>query len=577
MNDSIRNKLVFCLFLGALTFTVFWGVLGNEFINYDDPQYVTDNRHVTSGLSLENVSWAFTSGHAANWHPVTWLSHMVDVELFGVDPRGHHLVNLIFHAVNACLLFLFLHGVTGAPWRSALVAALFAVHPLHLESVAWVAERKDLLSTFLGLLTLLAYAGYARRGGAWRYAVLICCFALGLMAKPMLVTLPLVMLLLDYWPLRRFPDAPAESSGENPSACIRLPFSRLLLEKLPLIALSILSSCVTLYVQSKGEAVHTLEVTPIPFRVANALFAYLRYLGKTVWPADLTVLYPLSHTTPVLQGVLSGIVLLLVSYAVFVPGRSRPYLAVGWLWFLGTLVPVIGIVQVGLQSMADRYTYFPLVGIFVMGVWGAAELSGRRPQLRTPLAVAAALSLLLCSVVTWKNEGYWNNSTALFTHAIAVHPDSYYAQYMLGKALYDDGNFGEALVHYTTARQLNPRFADTYINMGIIQAKQGNQTGAIENFTTALSLKPGSPYVHYNLAAALQGQGRLEEAMKHYGEALRLDPENIGAHFNIGVAFMDLKGWDQAIIHFEQVLRLKPELEEARRNLQICVQQRGSH
>jgi tetratricopeptide (TPR) repeat protein len=425
------------------------------------------------------------------------------------------------------------------------------------------------------MLTLLAYTSYVQRHGTWRYLAVSGCFTLGLMSKPMLVTLPLVLLLLDYWPLRRFGTAGGATADELYQVGKKPPLSQLVIEKLPLFALAVFSSCITIYVQ-KDEALHTLEVTPLPFRIGNALVAYLRYLGKTVWPSDLAVLYPLPATIPLLQSICSAILLLLISYGAYALSRRRPYLLVGWLWFLVTLVPVIGIVQVGLQSMADRYTYFPLIGIFIMIVWGLSDLAAHRPSWRIPLAVAAAGLLTAYSTVAWRYVRCWENSTTLFTHAIAATSDNYYAQYMLGKALYEDTRLDDALVHYVRARQLNPRFADVYVNMGIIYAKQGNLNDAISNFTTALSLKPGSKYVHYNIAVALQAQGKVEEAMPHYSEVVRLDPENIGAHYNMGVALMGLKRWDEAIRHFTEIVRLKPESADARQNLQICIQQKGN-
>jgi len=576
MNQSVRNNVLFCVFLIVLTVAVFWNISGNDFINYDDFQYVTDNRHVTSGVSVENVVWAFTSGYASNWHPVTWISHMVDVELFDLNPQGHHLINLLLHTTNACLLFLFLNKITGAAWRSVVVAALFAIHPLRVESVAWVAERKDVLSTCFALSTLLLYSWYVQKRTTWRYLAFFSCFVFGLMSKPMLVTLPFVLLLLDYWPLGRFAPWGGDAGDQPPNpAPHTLPLSALVKEKLPLLAAAILSSCVTMIVQ-RAEALHTLEITPLSFRIANALVAYLRYLGKTVWPTDLAVLYPLPQAIPPLHSVGSALLLLLVSYCAFVFSRRRPYLLVGWLWFMGALVPVIGIVQVGLQSMADRYTYFPLIGIFIVVVWGVADLTERRPAWRIPLAVSTAGILAVLSTVTWSYERCWENSTTLFTHAIEVTSDNYYAHYMLGNAYYKDALFQDALTQFGRVLQLNPRFADASVNAGIIYAKQGNQAEAIKLFTTALTLKPGSYAVHYNLAVALQAQGKLEEAMIHYREVLRFDPENIGGHFNLGLALMDLKRCDEAIPHFSAAMRLKPGLEDARRYLQECQQQKGS-
>ena len=575
MNQAVRINVTLCFFLSLLAFAVYRGVLGNDFLNYDDFQYVTDNRHVTSGLSIGNVVWAFTSGYAANWHPVTWLSHMLDVDLFGLDPRGHHLVNLLFHCANTCLLFLILNKITGAVWRSVLVAALFAIHPLHVESVAWVAERKDLLSTLFGMLTILAYTWYVRGGGTWRYLAVFGCFTLGLMSKPMLVSLPFVLLLLDYWPLRRLGIGGGETADEHCRVAEKPLLSRLIIEKLPLFALALLSSCITIYVQ-KAEALHTLEVTPLSFRIGNALVAYPRYLGKTVWPSDLAVLYPLPASVPLLQSLSSAILLLLISYAACALSRRRPYLLVGWFWFLVTLVPVIGIVQVGLQSMADRYTYFPLIGIFIMIIWGLSDLAADRPSWRIPLAAAAVVAIGGYSAVTWRYERAWENSSTLFSHAIEATSDNYYAHYMLGNAFYKDNLIQDALEQYIRVRQLNPDFGDVLVNMGIIYAKQGNQVEAVNLFNSALSLKPGSKHVHYNLAVALQAQGKLEEAMTHYREVLRLDPENIGAHYNLGVTLMDLKRWDEAASHFSEAVRLDPELDDALRNLQICIRQKGN-
>lgn len=577
MNRSILTNVVFCCFLSVLTVAVFWGVLDNDFINYDDFQYVTENRHVASGLSVGNAVWAFTSGYAANWHPLTWLSHMVDVELFDMNPQGHHLMNLLLHTANACLLFLFLNKITGAVRRSLVVAALFAIHPLHVESVAWVAERKDVLSTCFALLTLLLYACYVQRPTKWRYLTLCGCFALGLMSKPMLVTLPFVLLLLDYWPLRRFVPWSVGSAAEQQlyQVSSKPPLSRLFIEKLPLFALAILSSCITIVVQ-RGEALHSLAVTPLSFRIANALVAYLKYLGKTVWPSDLAVLYPLPNTIPLLHSISSAILLLLISYCAYLLLRRHPYVLVGWLWFLGTLVPVIGIVQVGLQAMADRYTYFPLIGIFIVVVWGGADLVEHRLAWRIPLALVTAGILTAYSAVTWSYLRCWENSTTLFSHTIAATTDNYYAHYMLGKALYEDNLFEDALANYVRVRQLNPHFADVYVNMGIIYAKQGKLSEAISYFTTALSLKPRSKYVHYNIAVALQAQGRVDEAMAHYFEVLRIEPENMEAHYNLGAALMGLKRWDEAITQFSEVVRLNPDLEDARRNLQICLQQKAN-
>jgi len=561
MKRSIRHDAVICSLLALLAFAVFWGVLGNGFILYDDPQYVTENYRVSSGLSLENLAWAFTSGHAANWHPVTWLSHQLDAQLFGLEPRGHHLVSLLVHCTNTALLFLTLFRLTGARWRSVLVAALFAVHPLHVESVAWVAERKDLLSAFFGLAALFAYLQYVNRRGVARYLLLVLLFALSLMSKPMLVTLPLVLLLLDWWPLGRL-------SGAKGAAVEPLP--RLVLEKLPLLALSLLSSWVTVLVQS-GEALNTLEATPLSLRISNALLAYLRYLGKLVWPADLAVLYPLPKEIPLFLAAGCAALLLLASWQAVWLRHRFPYLVVGWFWFLGTLVPVIGLVQVGLQSMADRYCYLPMVGILIVAVWGTFDLVERRPALRLPLSAAAGLLVLGYGAVSWDYQHSWQDSTTLFSRTLAATGDNYYGHYLLGNALSQEQRYPEALEQLALSRQLAPRFADAYINTGIIHARLGNQAEAIRNFSSALELKPESGEVQYNLALCLQKQGRVAEAVTHYLEAVRLKPASAEAQANLGIALMSLGRFDEALKHLSESLRLRPDLEQTRVILAECT------
>lgn len=564
MTRPDRATLLSLLLLTVLTLAVFHGVAGNDFIDYDDLIYVVQNPRVNSGLSLDNVAWAFGSGYAANWHPVTWISHMADVQLFGMDPQGHHLVNLVIHALNAGLLFLLLTGLTGARGRSLLVALLFAIHPLHVESVAWVAERKDLLSSCFGLLALLAYAGYARSGDRLRYALVLLFFALSLMSKPMLVTLPFLLLLLDYWPLGRL--EPGGARGFPGRASL----SRLVAEKLPLFALSALSSCVTLVVQSRGEAVHSLQLTSLSFRIGNALVSYLRYLGKALWPQDLSVLYPLPKSIPPLQSVGSALLLLAVTCGVAIASRRRRYLAVGWLWFLGTLVPVIGLVQVGLQSGADRYTYLPLVGIFIMAAWGVADLAEEHPSLALPSRAAGCLAVLALGCAAWSYQRCWSDSKALFGHAIAATADNYYAHYLLGNALSREQSYREALNEYARARELGAPFADLLVNSGIVHAKLGEQEQAAADFSAALALKPRSPYVQYNLAVSLQKQGRLEEAVRHYREVLREDPYHVEGRYNLALALMSLKRCDEAAAQLSEAIRIRPELDGARAGLQKC-------
>jgi tetratricopeptide (TPR) repeat protein len=595
------------LVLALLTGAVFWGITGNEFINYDDNQYILANRHVSSGLTTANVEWAFTTFHASNWHPLTWLSHMADVELFGLNPHGHHFMGLVFHTINTSLLFLLLVRLTGAAWRSAMVAALFALHPLHVESVAWAAERKDLLSTCFGFLSLLFYAGYGKQKQMKRYIGALICFALGLLAKPMLVTLPLLFLLLDYWPLGRFGDGIMEH--EQDQLRVKEPCLRLLWEKAPFFALAVLSCVITLYAQRRGGAVASLADHPLSYRFANALVAYCGYLGKTFWPHDLAVLYPLPPNVPLWQSVGAGALLLTITVLALAVRRRQPYFIVGWLWFIGTLVPVIGLVQVGLQAMADRYTYVPIIGIFVVLVWGVAGIAENWPYRRAVLASAALIVVVTCCVLSWHQVRFWKDSVTLFTHALAVTNDNPIAHNNLGIALdgkgkvmegiahfsesvridplFSDGyfNMGAALARqgnvsaavscYAKALQLQPGFADVHVNLGIILASQGKLSEALDHFAQALKFKPESSEAHYNLALALEMQGRADEAIKQYLEALRLDPEHAESHNNLGVALLRQEKYDAAMRHFSQALRLRPDFADARQNLALLVKQKA--
>ncbi len=395
----MQNKTLMSLLMIVVTFAVYWQVGGYQFVNFDDGKYIFENPHVRPGLTADGFIWAFTSTYASNWHPLTWLSHMLDVQLFGLDPGPHHLVNVLFHSINTVLLFLLLLRMTGAYWQSVFVAALFALHPLHVESVAWVAERKDVLSAFFWMVTLLLYAWYVKRPGPTRYLLTLCSFALGLMAKPMLVTLPIVLLLLDYWPLGRlqFGQAGLLTRKEPASAAQkRFPWS-LLWEKAPFFALTAASSIVTIYAQHKGGAMSSIKVVPITFRFINALWAYVLYLAKMVWPVDLAVLYPLPITLTIAQGLFAGAFLGGVSFLVIRSAKRHPYFLVGWLWYLVTLVPVIGLVQVGSQSMADRYTYLPLIGIFIMLAWGMRIAAGNDRVRRAAVSAVAIILLIACS------------------------------------------------------------------------------------------------------------------------------------------------------------------------------------
>ncbi len=402
-----KRLLIISLFLIIASFMAFWQVTRCDFINYDDDKYLTDNSHVQDGLTVEGITWAFTTGYAANWHPLTWISHMVDVQLFGLQPGWHHLTNLLFHLASTLLLFLVLHRMTKALWQSAFVAALFALHPLHVQSVAWVAERKDVLSTFFWMLTMGTYASYVAKPGLKRYLTLLLCFALGLMAKPMLVTLPFVLLLLDYWPLQRLeqkrPPQEGLSKDKSTTSPVRIPVQPvghwplirpLLIEKIPLFALAALSSIVTYLVQHHGGAVQSLETFPPGVRMANAFVSYITYMVKMLWPTNLAVFYPYPTSWPLWQVLGSAALLITITVLVIRGAKKRPYAAVGWFWYVGTLVPVIGVVQVGRQALADRYTYIPLVGLFIIVAWAVPELLKKWPYRKETLITLSALCLL---------------------------------------------------------------------------------------------------------------------------------------------------------------------------------------
>jgi len=547
---KVSSRLTISLVLALITLTAFWPVLHAGFLNYDDDEYVTDNPQVPAGLTIEGAKWAFTTPHSMNWHPLTWLSHMADVELFGLNPRGHHLINLLFHAANTVLLFLLLVRMTGSVWRSGFVAALFGMHPLHVESVAWVSERKDVLSTLFWILATWAYIRYAEVPRLRRYIPVFLLMALGLLSKPMLVTLPFVFLLLDYWPLQRL------SFGKKDTGKPSLPLWKLVVEKTPLFAMAAASSAVTYIVQQKGGAVSSFEAVPFGARVANALVAYVGYIGKMVWPAKLAVLYPHPGTTlPVWKAVAAGVVLALITFLAVVPARRRRYMAVGWLWYLGTLVPMIGLVQVGGQAMADRYTYVPLIGLFVMIAWGMNDGATRRqgdkatptpPYPHTPILTALALIVLGALMAkTWVQAGYWRDSITLFRHTIAVTGPNYVAHYNLGCAL---------VAHY---------------NLGCALGEKGRLEEAVEHYRESIRVTPGYPRAHYNLAGTLRDQGKLDEAAAEYREAIRLDPEYAEAYHNLGNLLDDQKKGDEALAMYLEAVRLNPTLAEVHNNLAI--------
>jgi Flp pilus assembly protein TadD len=575
----MRRELFIGLFLTVATLVVFWQVLDHDFVGYDDAEYVTENHHVQAGLTEEGLIWAFTTTHASNWHPLTWLSHMLDCQLYGLNPKGHHLTNVFLHLLNTLLLFLVLQRMTGALWRSGFIAALFALHPLHVESVAWVAERKDVLSTFFWMLTLWSYARYVERPKPIRYLLTLLAFALGLIAKPMVVTLPFVLLLLDYWPLRRIKSFQLTRSDRavttRPSE-LNPQTLRLIWEKIPFFLLAAASSTVTFLVQVRGGAVASLEVFPFETRFANALVSYVRYMGKMFWPQDLAVLYPHpGHTLPLWQIAGAGSLLFLITCVVLRAGRRFPYLAVGWLWYLGTLVPVIGLVQVGVQAMADRYTYIPLIGLFIMIAWGVSDIAAKWRYQKVVCTLASGALLFVLIICTFIQLHHWQDATTLFEHALEVTTDNFVAHNNLGIALAAQGKFDEAIVHYSEALRIKPSYAKAHCNLGDVLARLGKHEDAIWHYHRALQLKPNFAEAHNNLGVTLKQQGRLNEAFVHYSRAIQLNPEYEEAHNNLAGLLAARGKLDEAIAHYSKALQIKPDYGNARVQLAVALMRTG--
>jgi protein O-mannosyl-transferase len=548
---------IVCVLLLLAVALVFNRTAQHQFINYDDQDYVYKNPHIVSGLTAENAAWAFTHSYSANWHPLTWLSHMADCQFYELRPCGHHLGNVALHAATAVLLFLVLLRMTGGFWPSAFAAALFAVHPLRVESVAWVAERKDILSGLFFMLTLWAYASYVERPASWgRYVAVIVFFALGLMAKPMLVTVPFVLLLLDYWPLGRITAPTARCLG------------RLVIEKTPLFLLALASCAVTLAAQAASGAVRTLEVIPLSWRMANAVVTYVAYISKFICPTQLAVLYPHPGSSlPLWQVAASSLAILGISWIVLIQRRKRPYLLVGWLWYLGMLVPVIGIVQVGGQAMADRYTYLTQIGLCIVLAWGLADLAVSRPSGRRLVAVASTAVVLILMGCAWRQTGYWRDSEALWKHTIECASESALAHNNLGLALADRGDTDGAFEEYCIALEISPDFTPARNNLGAALGERNQMDDAIAQFLEALKTDPNSALTHNNLGITFAKCGQLDKAIAHFRKALEAEPDSAETHDNLGMALAKCWELDEAASQLQEALRIDHGRTSARDNL----------
>jgi len=560
-----RQKWVACALLGAAVLAVFWPALQCGFVGLDDPDYVTLNTDVQHGLNWRSIAWAFTTGHAANWHPLTWLSHMLDYQLFGLEPTGHHLTSLLLHLASSVLLFLLLNSLTGVLWRSAFVAAIFALHPLRVESVVWVAERKDVLSTFFWMLTVWAYVRHAEaikvQSSRFKvyYALALALFALALMAKSMVVTLPFILLLLDYWPLGRLEFGPRFSG-------------RVIVEKIPFFLLAICASAVTFLVQNRSGVVASLSTIPLGERLAYIPVVYVRYLVKIFWPSGLAVFYAREHWN--FYEVAGAVFLLgLITLLVVRQRRAQPYLAVGWFWFLGMLVPTIGFVQVGHQAMADRYSYLPSIGITLMVAWGWGDFAARRPWLLKASIAVAALAVAACAVLTPRQIAFWRTPVSLFARAADISDQDYQTCYNIGCAAMDQGNFPRAARCFERALKVAGQdapklfLAQVKNNLGCALLEQGQVPGAISNFESALVFQPAYPQAFYNMGRAFLTNQQPDVAVDCFQRALALDPSVAEIHYKLANALTQLGRPAQAIAQYSQALQLRPGMDDAANNL----------
>ena len=546
--------------LTLITLGVYWPVTKHQFLGYDDPLYVTENPQVQAGLTRASLVWAFgrITGQGTYWHPLTWVSHMLDCQMFGMNPARHHLENLLIHIANAVLLLVVLNRMTGSRWKSALVAALFALHPLQVDTVAWVPERKNLLSAFFMMLTLLTYVGYARRPRWFSYLLIVLAFALSLACKPALVALPFGLLLLDYWPLGRW-------GGTNRAAPCR--FGRLLVEKAPLLLLSVASGTVTLAAHQKLKLLISSEQFSFGSRLANAAVSYLRYLGKVVWPVDLAVFYPYVGPWPAWEVAVAVLALVGIGVAALWCARRHPYVLTGWFWFLVVLLPVIGVVQAGIQAMADRFMYVPIIGLLLGAVWAAGEVWNRWPVTRFAWLPAVAAVLAACVATTRLQLGYWQNDATLFEHAIKVTKNNPIAHYNLASALAEQGKDSEAMAHYQATLRIWPDAADAHLGLALLLSRSERHTEAMAHYSQAVKYEPANSKAHYHLAKALALQGQDASAVDHYREAIRLNPGFAAAHYQLAEVQAGRGKIEEAIPHYQAAIGLKPDWLEALNNL----------
>ncbi len=583
--SSPKRKRAFILIsLSFLTLLIYARVANHDFIPYDDDRYITANPAVQQGLTLQSLGWAFTSAHASNWHPLTWISHMIDYELFGLNPTGHHLVNLLLHLINTVVLFVAFTRMTAGFWQSLFVAAMFALHPLHVESVAWAAERKDVLSMLFFALTLWTYARYVERPSRKKFVPVILFAMLGVLSKPMLVTIPFVLLLLDYWPLRRIESSQPELVGtwEHPppkkwksrGSLLRA----LVWEKFWLFVIAVAVSNITVRVQSFGGTVSSVESTPLAMRLSNAAISYITYIRKMFWPSDLAVFYPHTGETITTLSVIAATVLLIITALVVLGMKRFRYLAVGWFLYLGTLVPVIGLVQVGAQSFADRYTYIPLTGLFVMIAWGSGELLERFKFRQAVLTAAGLAAVLACSVVTWNQVSHWRDGITLFEHTLSVTENNWVAHHNLAWELHRKGRLAEAQHHFEETLRIHPTLAVAHYNLGRVHFDQDRNDDARHSFEQALALDPSHQATHIAVGKMLERDSSeaaasptkpFWRAISYYRQTLEAFPDLEEVHYELGIRLVEDGRHNEAAEHFQQTLKLNPFHQQARRQLMV--------
>jgi protein O-mannosyl-transferase len=600
---NLKAELIVSLLLAMIILVTYRQVQYNDFIDFDDNAYVTENVNLHKGISFESITWALTSCDVDYWHPLVWLSHMIDFRLFGSHPRMHHFVNLLFHFLNAALLFIFLYRGTGSAWKSALVSGLFAVHPLNVESVAWVAERKNVLSAFFWMLCLIAYGHYTRRPGRMRYLSVVFLFCLGLMCKPMLVTLPFVLFLLDYWPLSRF----RLSSTEDRKV---INISALVLEKIPLMIISAMT--IVFFMQRIGYSPGTGSL-PLTLKISNALVSYVRYIWKLIWPADFSIFYPYPESIPTLRVFMAGVFLLFITFLMAKKAKSKPYMIVGWLWYLGTLIPVMGIVQIGLwPAFADRFVYLPMIGLLIMAVWGISDWIQIRwiyQKIMVVVATAAIFGFLMTASSAQVQN--WKNGKVLFEHAVDATRNNWLAHSQLGAVLAREGDQTQAIFHlkkaallkpdyilplynlagvykergddnaamfyYRQVLKIKPNHSDARNNIGVLLNAKGDVDGAMRQYRIALKANPENARPHCNIANLLSDKGRLDEAVFHYLEAIRIDPDEADFHYNLGGVLLKQKRSKEAMFRFSEAIRIDPAYAPAYYQIGLLFVQLGEN